>query len=91
MDVNEVEARIETFVREQFDVHGEDPRFGRTVDLFDQGYVDSVGVVELLAFLQETFGVEIPESDLTSDAFTTIQGIAGVVAHVGDASAAGNP
>ena len=83
MDEPEVEARIESFIREQFNVHGQDPRFDREVDLFEHGYVDSVGVIELLAFLQEAFGIEVPESDLTSDSFTNIRGIAGVVVRLG--------
>jgi methoxymalonate biosynthesis acyl carrier protein len=88
MDASEVEAQIENFVRQQFNVHGNDPRFDRAANLFEQGYVDSVGVVELLAFLQEAFGVEIPESDLTSDAFTTIEGIADLLVRLRDTSAA---
>ena len=82
MDVHEVEARIESFVREQFNVAGGDQRFGRSAHLFEQGYIDSVGVVELLAYLQSTFGVDVPENDLTSDRFTSIEGIAEVVARL---------
>src|SRR5438270_6043667 len=61
---SEVADRIETFVRRQFDVMPNDPRFSRTIDLFELGYLDSVGFVELLAFLEEEFGVEIPENEL---------------------------
>jgi acyl carrier protein len=90
MERDEVGARIETFVRERFDVHPTDGRFDRSTHLFDEGYVDSIGVVELLAFLHETFGVDVPESELTSDLFTTVDGIAQVIARHTDPSTAGH-
>jgi len=68
--------RIESFVRTQFEVDPHDDDFDRTVDLYDRGYIDSIGFVELLAFLADEFGVEIPEEDLLSDEFLTIDGIA---------------
>ena len=79
MDPNDVQERIERFVRERFSVGEGDPHFDRTADLFERGYVDSVGVVELLAFIDEEFVVEIPERLLMSDDFTTIDGIARIV------------
>ncbi len=47
-----LEHRIEELIHAQFGVSPTDPRFDREADLFEQGYVDSVGVVELLEFLQ---------------------------------------
>ena len=74
--------RVETFVRTQFEVDPNDDDFDRTVDLYDRGYIDSVGFVELLAFLGQEFRVEIPEKDLLSDEFLTIDGIAIIVARL---------
>jgi acyl carrier protein len=71
--------RIERFIREQFMVRPDDPHFSRTTDLYENGFVDSVGVVELLAFIDEEFGVEIPEKLLLSKDFSNIDGIAGIV------------
>jgi acyl carrier protein len=79
----EVASGTEEWVRANFAVSPADPRFGRDVDLFDGGYVDSVGLVELLAFLEEEFGVEVPDEVLVSDEFATINGIAGTVARLG--------
>jgi acyl carrier protein len=86
LNIAEIESRIEGFVRSQFNVSDEDPRFGRTSHLFEEGYVDSVGVVELLAFIQEEFAVEIPEEELTSDSFSDIYGIARVLSRLSDGS-----
>jgi len=75
-------SRVEAFVRTQFEVDPNDDNFDRTVDLYDRGYIDSVGFVELLAFLRREFRVEIPEEDLLSDEFLTIDGIAIIVARL---------
>jgi D-alanine--poly(phosphoribitol) ligase subunit 2 len=74
--------RIEAFVRSQFEVDPNDDGFDRTVDLFELGYVDSVGFAELLAFLDEEFGVEVPEEDLLSDEFPQIDGMAMIVSRL---------
>jgi acyl carrier protein len=74
--------RIEEFVREQFEVDPNDTGFDQTVDLFELGYVDSVGFAELLAFLDEEFGVEVPEDNLLSDEFLRIDGMAGIVSRL---------
>jgi acyl carrier protein len=79
MNSQVVEDHIEAFVRNLFSVNPDDPGFDREVDLFEHGYVDSVGIVELLGFLQEKFNVEIPDDDLLSEDFSSIAGIARIV------------
>jgi acyl carrier protein len=78
-DLPDVQQRVERFIREQFMVQNGDSRFDRTVDLYENGYVDSIGVVELLAFIQEEFGVEIPEELLLSKEFTIVEGIGRII------------
>jgi acyl carrier protein len=75
----DVAERVECYIRSQFRVAAEDARFSRSLPLFESGYVDSVGVVELLTFISEEFTVELPDDALMSDQFSTIDGIAAVV------------
>jgi acyl carrier protein len=82
----EVAERIERYVRIQFRVATGDRRFSCSSPLFEAGYVDSVGVVELLAFISEEFAVNLPDEVLMSDEFSTIDGIAAVIFRI-----AGNP
>ena len=79
MSALQIEQSVEDFIRSTFNVSPTDPRFGRDVDLLEGGYVDSIGYVELLEFLAETYGVEIPEDDTMSDEFARIDGIARIV------------
>ena len=82
MSPQAIADRIEAFIRSQFEVDPNDDGFDRTVDLFELGYVDSVGFAELLAFLSEEFGVEVPEDDLLSDEFLRIDGMAMTVSRL---------
>jgi acyl carrier protein len=75
----ELTIQIENFIRSHFDVPADDPYFDTEINLWEEGYVDSVGVVELIAFLETEFGVTIRESYLFSPDFTRVEGIARII------------
>jgi len=50
------------------------------MDLVETGLLDSLGLVELLAQLEETFGLSISTDDLELENFRSIANIAGFVA-----------
>lgn len=84
MTSNQIEDSLEAFVRVAFSVSPDDPGFDRAADLFDRGYVDSVGLAELLEFIRSEFAVEVPEDDLLSEDFSTIKGMGRIIReHVG--------
>jgi acyl carrier protein len=76
---NEIAGRIETFIRDHFSVEADDDFFGRDVHLWEEGYVDSTGVVELIAFLEESFAIKMPDDALFDPEFTTIDGMSRMV------------
>ena len=73
-------AAIETFIRRQFRIVDNDPAFSRDAHLFEGGYVDSAGVVELLMFIESTFDVTFGDEQIFSDQFSTINGISALLA-----------
>ena len=48
-------------------------------DLLESGVLDSFGILELVAFLEETFGVSLDPADLPADTFRTLGQIAEAV------------
>ena len=42
----------------------------------------STGVIELLEFIKQEFGVEIPDEDLFSPDFSTVAGIGAIIARL---------
>ena len=73
-------ACLESFVRKQFHVADGDSEFSREAHLFEGGYVDSAGIVELLMFIESAFGVTLGDEQIFNDEFTTINGISALVA-----------
>jgi acyl carrier protein len=70
---------IERFIRTEFQIPDSDPVFTRDAHLYDSGFVDSTGVVELIAFVESTFNIKLEDRYLFSDEFTTIHGISKVI------------
>lgn len=69
-------AALNTYIREHFKVPPTDPDFSEEVHLFDYGYIDSFGAVELTNFVQNQFHIPITESDLVAYPLNSIREIA---------------
>jgi acyl carrier protein len=54
-----MEAAICAFVHERFRLAAGSRRLGVDSPLFSSGVIDSFGLLELIAFLEDTFGVTI--------------------------------
>jgi acyl carrier protein len=44
--------------------------------LLDQGIIDSTGVLEVIGFIEETFGITVEDSELLPENLDSIEGIA---------------
>jgi acyl carrier protein len=49
---------------------------GGNTSLLDQGIIDSTGVLEVIGFIEETFGVTVEDSELLPENLDSIDGIA---------------
>ena len=79
METTEIAQKIGEFIRSRFAVDPTDAEFGADVHIFDYGYVDSFGAVELTEFVESSFGITISNSDLVLYPMNTINEIAGFV------------
>jgi acyl carrier protein len=64
------------------------PTSGRTDigdedDLIDGGVIDSLGIFQLVAFLEETFGIAIGDEEITPENFASVSAIERLVAERG--------
>ncbi len=50
-------------------------------DLFEAGLVDSYGFVDLVSFIEGTFGITLDEDDLESPEMATLAGIERLIRH----------
>ncbi len=65
-------ARIRRFVVDTF-LLGDDDGLGDTDSLIDGGTIDSTGVMEVVAFLEETYGIAIDDDELVADNLDSIE------------------
>lgn len=78
----DIADRLERFIRETFHVPADDPEFDRKVHLYEQGYVDSIGVTETIAFIERTFEVSVPPAAVFDPDFTHVDGMARYIANL---------
>ena len=73
-----IDARILAFVLERFPF-ARQRRVAREDSLLESGIVDSLGVLELVEFLERTFGISVTEQDLLPENFDSIGRMADLV------------
>lgn len=74
----DIAKTISDFIIDKFDI-GDDPDFSNDVHLFNEGFVDSFGAVEIVAFVEDTFDIKITQKDITLFPMNTVNEIAAVV------------
>ena len=75
----EIAEEIARFVVVAGCIQEDETGFSRSVDLFDTGYLDSLGVVRLIAFIEERYAIQLGAAELTDQRFTTIDGMAEIL------------
>lgn len=50
-----------------------------TFDLFDNGYIDSMGMVQFTAILEDEFDIEFTAEELLSKEFRTVSGLESII------------
>ena len=53
-------------------------------DLVEAGLIDSLGIVKLIAYICEEFGVEITDDDVQLENFTTVRNIEAMISRKRD-------
>ena len=71
MDVLET---VKTYVVENF-LFGDDRRIGPDTDFLENGILDSTGVLELVGFLEEKFGIRVEDDELVPDNMNSLEKI----------------
>ena len=69
-----IEDEIRKFIEENFILEGED-NLGEEDSLLEKGIIDSTGVLELVAFLEETYHFKIKDEELVPENLDSIKNI----------------
>lgn len=76
--MEEIKRTLSDFIREHFEI-GDDPDFTNDVHMFNEGFVDSFGAVEIIHFVEKTYGIQITQRDITLYPMNTVNEIAAVI------------
>jgi len=71
-EVNGVHPSIRSFILKKFPV-ARKRDLNDDVPLLESGIIDSLGVLDIVGFLEQTFDVKIEDDELTPDNFASIK------------------
>lgn len=73
MTKNGVTERIREYVSENFLYMRPDLEIESDTPLLESGVLDSMGVIELIQFLESEFNIELDDGEITEDNLETIE------------------
>ena len=74
-----IKTKVEKYIAENLLFSGNGFPYGSDVSFLDEGIVDSTGVLELVAFVEETFHVTIDDQEITPDNFDSVNRLANFI------------
>ncbi|MFQ5559900.1 MAG: phosphopantetheine-binding protein [Nitrospinota bacterium] len=66
-----IQEEIKTFLREKKFIK-EEEEIGSEDSLLEQGVIDSVGIQEIVSFMEKKYSISVDEDDLMPDNFDTL-------------------
>lgn len=73
-----IKEQIRTFVTSNFYV-ADPTSLADEASLLDKGIIDSTGVLEVISFIEETFGITVEDMEMLPDNLDSIERIAAFV------------
>ena len=78
---NNIEQKIRDFIRDNFLMGEDDGNFSSNDSLLEKGIIDSVGILELVSFLEETFDIKVEDEELVPENLDSIAFIVNYIQH----------
>jgi acyl carrier protein len=63
----EIQGKVRDFVKQNFVLAASGAEIGTSDSLTKLGLIDSTGVLELIAYIEETFGIKIRDDETVPD------------------------
>lgn len=79
MNRTEIVDSLKTFLHQEFPNQGID--LTEHTDLLGEWFVDSLGIIETVLYLEKTFGVDIKRADINGDNFLNLETLSNFVAN----------
>lgn len=70
--MSEIENKIRQFLAENFILSEQLDQLGSDDSFLDNGIIDSTGILELIFFVEEQFGIQVDTSEVLPENFDSI-------------------
>jgi acyl carrier protein len=70
---------LKEYIREEL-MNGSNGELDEAENLLAAGIIDSLGILRLVSFVEEKFGIEVPDEDVTIDNFQSVKSMSDYVA-----------
>ena len=77
--MNDISLAVRRFIGENFLFRDDGDAITHDASLLDAGIIDSTGVLELVCFLESTFGIEVQDDEMLPENLDSIRGITAYV------------
>ncbi len=79
--MSKVEEVIRQYIAQNILFNNKGYPFPDDASFLENGIIDSMNVMELIMFVEETFGLEVADEDIVPDNFDSVAKIAAYVGH----------
>jgi acyl carrier protein len=69
---------VRAFIVENF-LYGQDDNFSDDVSFLEKGIIDSTGVLELVSFVEDKYGIVVQDQELVPDNFDSLSKISAYI------------
>jgi len=71
----EIEETLWNYIRDNYLPRNAEAKLGGNENLFDNGILDSAGLIAFVVYLEKKFGMSIPDEDLLPENFSSLESI----------------
>jgi acyl carrier protein len=75
----DIESEIKKFIAKNLLYSGDGFKYSDDVSFLEEGIVDSIGVMELVAFVEEKYKFRVNDQDVTPDNFDSVNRLASYI------------
>jgi acyl carrier protein len=74
-----IQEKVRAFIEDNFLFRSDSETLAAEASLLDAGLIDSTGILELVAFLEQTFGITVADAEIVPANLDSIASIAAYV------------
>ena len=74
-----IEAQVRRFIAENILFSRNGYPYSDDASFLEEGIIDSMGIMELVAFVDDNFGIKVEDEELVPDNFDSVSRVAGYI------------